>query len=71
MKKYGIGDTCYVLEDGQVRRGRISSKKDDCYFIQFVGTCGALQVEPEELYETPEAARAANEKDKNPHVGYI
>lgn len=71
MRKYGIGDACYIIVDGQVRRGRISAKKGDSYFVQFVGSCGVLQVDPDELYETQEEAQAANEKDKNPHVGYL
>lgn len=73
MKKFGIGDTCYIIEDGEIRRGRISAKKEECFFIQFVGSCGALQVAPDRVYETPEEAQAAMEREENnrPHVGYL
>ena len=30
--KYGIGDTCYVIEDDMVKRARVSAKKDGQYF---------------------------------------
>ena len=56
MKRYGIGDTCYIIEDGEVRRGRVSAKKENRYFIQFVGSCGALQADPKDVYATPEEA---------------
>ena len=36
--KYGIGDTCYVIEDDMVKRARVSAKKDGQYFVQFVGS---------------------------------
>ena len=73
MKRYGIGDTCYIIEDGEVRRGRISAKKENSYFIQFVGSCGALQADPEDVYATREEAQAALEREENsrPHVGYL
>ncbi len=57
MAAYGIGDACYIIgDDNQIRRGRISSKKGDTYFVQFVGSCGALLVSEEELYRTEEDA---------------
>lgn len=72
MKKYGMGDICYIIGDGQVRRGRISAKKGDSYFVQFVGACGALQVEQDEIYESKEAAQAILNGEKNrPQVGYL
>lgn len=60
---YGIGDTCYILEDGQVKRGRISSKKDEKYFVQFVGQCGAIAVDRRELFKSPEEAEENRKKD--------
>lgn len=73
MKKFGIGDTCYIIEDGGIRRGRISAKKEESFFIQFVGSCGALQVDSDKVYETPDEAQAAIEWEENnrPHVGYL
>lgn len=73
MKRYGIGDTCYIIEDGEVRRGRVSAKKENSYFIQFVGSCGALQADPKDVYATPEEAQAALEREENsrPRVGYL
>lgn len=73
MKRYGIGDTCYIFEDGEVKRGRVSAKKENSYFIQFVGSCGALQVDPEEVYATPEEAQAAQEREEKarPNVRYL
>ena len=73
MEKYGIGDTCYIIEDGEVRRGRVSAKKGDNFFVQFVGSCGALQVKSEELYRTLEEAQVEldREAQERPHVGYL
>ncbi len=56
LMKYGIGDTCYVIEDDMVKRARVSAKKDGQYFVQFVGSCGALAVPEDEIYPTPEEA---------------
>lgn len=73
MERYGIGDTCYVIEDGEIRRGRVSAKKGESYFIQFVGSCGALQAEPGELYRTQEEAQAELDREgrDRPQVGYL
>ena len=73
LEKYWIGDTCYIIEDGEVRRGRVSAKKGDNFFVQFVGSCGALQVKSEELYRTLEEAQVEldREAQERPHVGYL
>lgn len=72
-KRYGIGDTCYIIEDGEVRRGRVSAKKGNNYFVQFVGSCGALQVDSKDVYATPEEAQAALEREEytRPNVRYL
>lgn len=63
--KYGIGDTCYVIEDDMVKRARVSAKKDSQYFVQFVGSCGALAVPEDEIYRTPEEAEAGMNKNRS------
>lgn len=60
--KYGIGDTCYVIEDDVVKRARVSAKKDGQYFVQFVGSCGALAVPEDKIYRTQEEAEAGRKK---------
>ena len=71
--KYGIGDICYIIENDAVKRGRVSAKKDGQYFVQFVGSCGALAVSENEIYSTPEEAEAGIKKDRNlsSPVGYL
>lgn len=64
--KYGIGDTCYIIENDTVKRARVSAKKDGQYFVQFVGSCGALAVPENEVYATAEEAEAGMKKDRNP-----
>lgn len=63
--KYGIGDTCYVIEDDMVKRARVSAKKDGQYFVQFVGSCGALAVPEDRIYRTPEEAEAGMNKSRS------
>ena len=63
--KYGIGDICYIIENDTVKRARVSAKKDGQYFVQFVGSCGALAVPENEVYATPEEAAAGMKKDRN------
>ena len=29
--KFGIGDTCYIIENDEVKRARVSAKKDGLY----------------------------------------
>ena len=63
--KYGIGDICYIIENDTVKRARVSAKKDGQYFVQFVGSCGALAVPENEVYAAPEEAEAGMKKDRN------
>lgn len=71
--RFGIGDTCYIIENGQPKRGRVSSKKDNLYFVQFVGSCGALQIEADKIFHTPEEALEYihAENNKNKPVSYL
>lgn len=71
--EFGIGDHCYTIDDGLIRPGRVSSKKDGNYFIQFVGECGALQAPEEDVFATKEEAEEALSKRKirNGPVQYI
>ena len=63
--KYGIGDTCYVIEDDMVKRARVSAKKDGQYFVQFVGSCGALAVPEDEIYSTQEKAEEGRNRKRS------
>ena len=65
--KFGIGDTCYIIENDEVKRARVSAKKDGQYFVQFVGSCGALAVPEDKIYRTPEEAEAGKQKTANRH----
>lgn len=73
MMGFGIGDTCYIIENGQPKRGRVSSKKCGLYFVQFVGSCGALQVEEDMVFHTSEEAEnyIAAENTKSKPVSYL
>ena len=64
--KFGIGDTCYIIENDEVKRARVSAKKDGQYFVQFVGSCGALAVPEDKIYRTPEEAEAGKQKRRKP-----
>ena len=57
--KFGIGDTCYIIENDEVKRARVSAKKD--------GPCGALAVPEDKIYRTPEEAEAGKQKTANRH----
>ena len=66
--KYGIGDTCYVIEDDMVKRARVSAKKDGQYFVQFVGSCSPGG------RDLPYAGRGGGrdeQKQKHPPAGRI
>ena len=69
--KFGIGDTCYIIENDEVKRARVSAKKDGQkdgqYFVQFVGSCGALAVPEDKVYRTPEEAEDGKQKTANRH----
>lgn len=65
LMKYGIGDTCYVIEDDMVKRARVSAKKDGQYFVQFVGSCGALVVPEDEIYSTQEEAEEGRNRKRS------
>ena len=71
--EFGIGDRCYVIEDGIIRPGRVSSNKGRYYFIQFVGEFGALQATKEDVLESEEEAETALKmrKIENEPVRYI
>lgn len=60
--KFGIGDICYIIEDDMVKRARVSAKKEGQYFVQFVGSCGALAVPEDKIYASPEDAEEARKK---------
>lgn len=62
---FGIGDTCYIIENEKPKRGRVSSKKNGLYFIQFVGSCGALSVEEDQIFHTEEEAQKYIDKENN------
>ena len=65
LMKYGIGDTCYVIEDDMVKRARVSAKKDGQYFVQFVGSYGALAVPEDEIYSTQEEAEEGRNRKRS------
>ena len=65
--KFGIGDICYIIENDEVKRARVSAKKEGQYFVQFVGSCGALAVPEDKIYRTPEEAEAGKQKTANRH----
>ena len=65
LMKYGIGDTCYVIEDDMVKRARVNAKKDGQYFVQFVGSCGALAVPEDEIYSTQEEAEEGRNRKRS------
>lgn len=60
----GIGDTCYLIgDDNKVHTGRISAIKNETYFVQQVGICGALQLEQQDIFQTEEEAEASRKKE--------
>ena len=63
--KFGIGDTCYIIENDEVKRARVSAKKDGQYFVQFVGS--SLAVPEDKVYRTPEEAEDGKQKTANRH----
>lgn len=54
------GDICYILENNTyITKARVMRKFGDSYIIQRIGTCGAIQLPPDELFQTEEEALAS------------
>ncbi len=53
------GDTCFILENNEwVVQAKIMSKQDSSYFVQLVGSCGALKLPESRLFKTAAEAEA-------------
>ena len=54
---YNKDDVIYILENNTtIRKGKIARKQGDNYIIQLIGSCGALTMPEDQLFESEEAA---------------
>ena len=59
------GDTCYILENNMnVRAAKVISKQGKFYIIQLVGSCGAIRLSENRLFETEEDAENSKKLSK-------
>lgn len=63
---FSRGDTCYILESNMnVRAARVINKQGSFYVIQLVGSCGAIRLKENRLFESEEEALASKKETKN------
>ena len=59
------GDTCFILEDNsQAVQVKVVSKQGKTYIVQMIGSCGALKLPDERLFETAEKALASRKTSR-------
>ena len=62
---YKRGDTCYILEDNpRPTHVKVVSKQGTTYIVQLIGSCGAMKLQEDRLYATPEEAEASRKAPK-------
>ena len=63
---YNKDDVIYILENNTtIRKGKIARKQGDNYIIQLIGSCGALTMPEDQLFESEEAAEKSRQQDTN------
>ena len=59
------GDTCYILENNMnVRVAKVINRQGKFYIIQLVGSCGAIRLSENRLFETEEDAENSKKLSK-------
>lgn len=59
------GDTCYILENNMnVRAAKVINRQGKFYIIQLVGSCGAIRLSENRLFETEEDAENSKKLSK-------
>ena len=54
---YNKDDVIYILENNTtIRKGKIARKQGDNYNIQLIGSCGALTMPEDKLFESEDPA---------------
>lgn len=62
---YKRGDTCYILEDNpHPTQVKVVSKQGTTYIVQLIGSCGAMKLQEDRLFATPEEAEASRKAPK-------
>ena len=60
---YNKDDVIYILENNTtIRKGKIARKQGDNYIIQLIGSCGALTLPEDQLFESEEAAEKSRQQ---------
>ena len=58
-------DTCYILENNMnVRAAKVINRQGKFYIIQLVGSCGAIRLSENRLFETEEDAENSKKLSK-------
>ena len=59
------GDTCYILENNMnVRAAKVINRQGKFYIIQLVGSCGAIRLSENRLFETEQDAENSKKLSK-------
>lgn len=62
---FARGDTCYILENNMnVRAAKVINRQGKFYIIQLVGSCGAIRLSENRLFETEEDAENSKKLSK-------
>ena len=62
---YNKDDVIYILENNTtIRKGKIARKQGENYIIQLIGSCGALTMPEDQLFESEEAAEKSRQQIK-------
>ena len=62
---YNKADVIYILENNRTfRKGKIARKQGENYIIQLIGSCGALTMPEDQLFESEEAAEKRRQQIK-------
>ena len=62
---YNKDDVVYILENNtKIRKGKIARRQGSNYIIQLIGSCGALTLSEDQLFESEEAAEKSKQQIK-------
>lgn len=62
---YNKDDVVYILENNtKIRKAKIARRQGSNYIIQLIGSCGALTLPEDQLFESEEAAEKSKQQIK-------
>lgn len=65
MAVFKRGDTCYILENNfRVKQAKVVNRRGKFYTIQLIGSCGAIMLPENRLFESDELAELSKKNIK-------